>query len=190
MGDRKARPSLGLAVFSALSFSALAPESPRALGPAFLAAPPGACVIPSRPTRGLALGLPPSLWPAAPGPFLRGPGRSAWRQHHGGYRDVKRERRRPPRAVRTGPGRAGCPRLPPTALVPTSQFEGATGRIFFFFLGKIPANPRESPRAPREHGKLALHFPAADRVFEGAGGENMQIPYGSGPGNRGVQGSP
>ncbi|XP_041490519.1 U6 snRNA-associated Sm-like protein LSm2 isoform X2 [Microtus oregoni] len=42
------------------------------------------------------------------------------------------------------------------------------------FWGELPANPRESPRAPREHGKLALHFPAGDRdFFEGAGGENL-----------------
>ncbi|XP_075835558.1 U6 snRNA-associated Sm-like protein LSm2 isoform X2 [Microtus pennsylvanicus] len=33
------------------------------------------------------------------------------------------------------------------------------------FWGELPANPRESPLAPREHGKLALHFPAGDRDF-------------------------
>lgn len=33
------------------------------------------------------------------------------------------------------------------------------------FWGKLPANPRESPRAPGENGKLALHFRAGDEDF-------------------------
>ncbi|XP_034380256.1 U6 snRNA-associated Sm-like protein LSm2 isoform X1 [Arvicanthis niloticus] len=33
------------------------------------------------------------------------------------------------------------------------------------FWAKLPANPRESPRAPGENGKLALHFRAGDEDF-------------------------
>ncbi|EDL83479.1 rCG38360, isoform CRA_e [Rattus norvegicus] len=33
------------------------------------------------------------------------------------------------------------------------------------FLGKLPASPRESPRAPGENGKLVLHFRAGDQDF-------------------------
>lgn len=33
------------------------------------------------------------------------------------------------------------------------------------FWGKLSASPRESPRAPGENGKLALHFRAGDQDF-------------------------
>ncbi|XP_028639118.1 U6 snRNA-associated Sm-like protein LSm2 isoform X1 [Grammomys surdaster] len=33
------------------------------------------------------------------------------------------------------------------------------------FWGKLPASPRESPRAAGENGKLALHFRAGDQDF-------------------------
>lgn len=86
--------------------------------------------------------------------------------------------------------RPAAPSFPRQPWCPHLSLRGLPGADFFGG-GKLPANPRESPRAPREHGQLALHFPAGDRdFFEGAGGENVQIPYGSGPGHRGVQGSP
>lgn len=126
---------------------------PRALGPAFPAAAPGACVIPSRPTRGLALGLPPGLWPAALGPFLRGPGRSAWRQHHGGYRDVKRERRR----GQFEPGRAGCPGFPRQPWCPHPSLRGLPGADAF--LGRTSSKSTRKAAGTAGARKASLAFP-------------------------------
>ncbi|XP_063135576.1 U6 snRNA-associated Sm-like protein LSm2 isoform X1 [Rattus norvegicus] len=78
VGDRKSRPPPGLAVLSALPYSA--PFEPR-FSRGFRGSP-CACVILSCLTRGLVLRLPPCLRPAVPGAFLRGPGRPSWRQHH------------------------------------------------------------------------------------------------------------
>jgi hypothetical protein len=101
--DRKSRPFPGFTIPSALSHPLSELRIRRALSintRRFSQCSICACVVPPLPTRGLALKFPPGLWPAAIGPFFLSRTRSVRRQHHGGYRDVTRERRRGSRAVR------------------------------------------------------------------------------------------
>ncbi|XP_059138269.1 U6 snRNA-associated Sm-like protein LSm2 isoform X2 [Peromyscus eremicus] len=58
-------------------------------------------------------------------------------------------------------GRSQAPASPSSLSAHTSPWGDSLEQMVFW--GTLPTNPRESPRAPRGTGKLALRFPAADQ---------------------------